>query len=92
MKKISEMSDHEMLVELMNDKRRQDKVRYVKYIWYAIILVLLIIICLKVVPPVVSTLRRYNNFMDQFDSFKAEIENALSKINDFSLSDLFGGK
>ena len=42
-KDISQMSDHELLMELIADRRGQDKLRYVKYGIVAVILVAVIV-------------------------------------------------
>ena len=35
MKRIEEMSDHELLMELIEDKRRNDKIRFIIYAVFA---------------------------------------------------------
>ena len=42
MKRYEEMSDHEILMELIREKRRNDRLRYVRYGIYALILAVLI--------------------------------------------------
>ena len=45
MKNIEEMSDHELLMELVAEKRRQDKLRYLKYAFYGLIGLAFVVLC-----------------------------------------------
>ena len=53
LKPVAAMTDHEMLVELMYEKRRNDRARNIKYMIAGAVLVLIIILSIKYVPPVV---------------------------------------
>ena len=54
MKDIEQMSDHELLMELVKEKRRNDKLRYVKYGVYGVIALVVVILCIKYVPKIVE--------------------------------------
>ena len=58
LKPVAAMTDHEMLVELMYEKRRNDRARNIKYMIAGAVLVLIIILSIKYVPPVVRYFQR----------------------------------
>jgi len=64
MKDINEMSDHELLMELVEEKRRNDKIRYIKYGIYAVLALIVIILCIKYIPMIVDMVNRYNALME----------------------------
>ena len=53
LKPIAAMSDHEMLVELMQEKRRNDRARNITYMIAGAILVLVIILLVRYLPPAI---------------------------------------
>ena len=76
MKKIEEMSDHEILVELLEDKRRNDKNRYIKYGIYAAIALVIIVLLIIYVPKVVAFINKYNQVLN-------DLQETNDKINEF---------
>lgn len=78
MKDIETMSDHELLMELVAEKRRNDKIRYIKYGFYGLIGVFLIVLCFIYVPKIVDFYNRFNAVMDQL----SEATNSVRRVSD----------
>ncbi len=74
-KAIEDMSDRELLEELIAEKRRADKVRYVKYAVWAVILIALAYLLYRYLPPVIKTVQEIRQATQQ-------IEQELGKLND----------
>ena len=75
MKRIEEMSDHELLMELIEDKRRNDKIRFIIYAVFATLAVLIIGVMLVYIPRMIQ-------FMDQYKALMEDLENATNSIKD----------
>jgi len=76
MKKLSEMNDHELLMELLEEKRRNDRMRFIRYGIYGIILLTVVITGFIYIPRLLEAIHRYNALME-------EIGNVSSKIGNF---------
>lgn len=79
MKDYSEMSDHELLMELVKEKRRNDRIRYVRYAVYGLILLAVIVIGAIYIPKIVAVINRYNRFMEQMEGLNEKVS---SVVND----------
>ena len=75
MKRIEEMSDHELLMELIEDKRRNDKIRFIIYAVFATLAVLIIGVMLVYIPRMIQ-------FMNQYKALMEDLENATNSIKD----------
>ena len=78
MKDIEEMSDHELLMELVAEKRRNDKIRYMKYGCYGIIILGVVVLCCIYIPKVVAFYNRFNAVMEQLDA----ATNSVKRVSD----------
>ena len=78
MKEIEEMSDHELLMELVAEKRRNDRIRYVKYGVYGIIFLGVAVLCFIYVPKIVAFYNRVNAVMEQLDA----ATNSVKRVSD----------
>lgn len=76
MKDINEMTDHEILVELLEEKRRNDRNRIIKYVLYGIVALVIIILLSIYVPKIMAWVDRYNKFMN-------EIETTTNRVKEF---------
>ena len=76
---IEEMTDHEMLVELLKEKRLRDKLRLVKLIVWAIVLVVLLILAFIYVPPVI---RFFKEVHDNLESISKSLESLNQTVTD----------
>ena len=79
MKDYSQMSDHELLMELVKEKRRNDKIRYIRYGFYALILLTVIIIGTIYIPKIVAVIRRYNQFIDQMEGLNDKVSSFVNE-------------
>ena len=80
MKELSSMTDRELLLELVADKRRADRARRIKaYIWMVVAAALLVL-CLIYVPRVVRTVRHYNQVIDQVSQTVTEAQGLLDGL------------
>ena len=93
LKPIAAMSDHEMLVELMYEKRRNDRARNIKYMIAGAVLVLIIILSIKYVPPIVRYFQRLNGTIETMQNSVAAIQGVADSINETitNLWDKLGG-
>ncbi|MBR3296309.1 MAG: hypothetical protein IKI65_00550, partial [Firmicutes bacterium] len=62
------MSDRELLLELVREKRRQDKVRVIKYTVWAVVLIALIVLAAVYVPKIVALYNYANQALQEVDS------------------------
>ena len=89
MKNYEEMSDHELLMELIADKRRREKLDIIKYAMLATILVAVIVGGIIIGSKIMNTLNSYNqmildlqnstqNLTDMFNNFETNSSNEIS--------------
>jgi len=76
------MSDHEMLVELIEEKRRQDRVRYIKYAVWGVIAIALIVLAAIYVPKIAALYREVDGTMQEVDRTMQEINSTLRNLQD----------
>ena len=93
LKPISAMTDHEMLVELMEEKRRNDRIRTAKLIVFCIVLVILIYLGIKYLPPIIRYFRSLNDTINQIqegvDQVQGLTDSVINSVN--SLLEKIGG-
>ncbi len=83
MRNYEEMSDHELLMELVKEKRRNDRNRYVRYAVYGVICLFLIYLGFTYVPRIMKIVNQYNELMSKYGDLLAKLESTDTKINDF---------
>lgn len=88
MKDYNEMSDHEILMELLEEKRKNDKLKTVKYAIYATILVLIIVVLAIYVPKILTFINNYNDFMNQFSDINKKMDEFLNNFDPSVTKDL----
>jgi len=96
----ADMSDRELLMELVEEKRRAETWRYIQLVWYLIILLAVIILAVKFLPGIIAffkelhdTLQSVKETADQISQGYSELKDSISSINlggGFSLGDLLG--
>ena len=79
MKDYSQMSDHELLMELVKEKRRSDKIRYIRYGIHALILLAIVVVGIIYVLKIVAVIRRYNAFMDQMEGLNDKVSSFVNE-------------
>ncbi len=81
LKPVAAMTDHEMLVELMQEKRRNERARNIKYMIAGAVLVLVIILLIKYVPPVVRYFQKLNGTIETMQNSIAAVQGVADSIN-----------
>lgn len=69
----ADMSDRELLMELVEEKRRAETWRYIKLVWYCIILMAVVILAVKFLPPIISFFRDLHDMMENVQQTSQEI-------------------
>ena len=80
---LDTMTDRELLMELVEDKRRQERYRNIKLAVIGVIVLAVVILLIRVVPPVVRTFRQVDGFMQSLESadFSNTIQNLEQEID-----------
>ena len=96
----ADMSDRELLMELVEEKRRAETWRYIQLVWYLIILLVIVILAVKFLPPVISFFRDLHDMIQSVQQTSQEISegyhettesiNGLNLGGGFTLGDLSG--
>ena len=81
---LEEMNDHELLMELIEEKRRNQKIRCIKYGILAVAVIAIAIIVSSLIPKIREAIETYNTVMKQVDSATGKINEFMGKI-DFSV-------
>ena len=80
-KDLDSMSDRELLLELVKEKRRNDILRYVNYAFYAIIMILILILYFKYAPMIKKMIDDYNMIIGKANELSESI-NAITQSFD----------
>ncbi len=80
-KDLDSMSDRELLLELVKEKRRNDILRYVSYAFYAIIMILILIMYFKYAPMIKKMIDDYNMIIGKANELSESI-NAITQSFD----------
>ena len=84
---VETMTERELLMELVNEKRRQEKIRYIKWGISAVIIVLVVVLLIVYLPPVVKTIKKVDNAVDmmqsEIDNIKGSFDEAMEKLSGF---------
>ena len=78
---LEEMNDHELLMELIEEKRRNQKIRYIKYGILAVAVIAIAIIVSSWFPKIREAIETYNTVMKQVDSATGKINEFMGKID-----------
>ena len=81
------MTDRELLMELVEDKRRQEKIKYIEWGIAAAVIILVIVLLLVYLPPVVKTFKEVDSAVDmmqsEIDNIKGSFDEAMEKLSEF---------
>jgi hypothetical protein len=80
LKPIAAMTDHEMLVELMREKRRNDRERNIRYMIIGAVIVLIALLLFKFLPPVIHYFQALNETVDKVQAGIAEVQGVTDGI------------
>ena len=81
LKNIEEMSDHEILMELIKEKRRNDILRYINYGLVAIVSVFVAVECSIYIPKIMAFMDKYNQVLDTLNETSASIKRISDSIS-----------
>ena len=87
-KDLDSMSDRELLLELVKEKRRNDILRYVSYAFYAIIMILILIMYFKYAPMIKKMIDDYNMIIGKANELSESI-NAITQSFDPKMIESF---
>ncbi len=85
---IEEMSDHELLMELIAEKRRNDRLRYIRYGIIAAVALFVIIELSIWLPKINAALDTYYSLVNEVQSTTDSLKNFVGKIDLSILNDL----
>ena len=80
-KNLENMSDRELLEELVKEKRRNDILRYVSYAFYAIVMIFILVLYFKYAPIIKQMIEDYNQIVKTVNDFSASIEQITNSID-----------
>lgn len=81
MKDFNEMTDHEILMELIEEKRKNDKLKTIKYAIYGTVLFLFVVALLIYVPKILKIINVYNDFIKQFNDTNTKINDLIESFD-----------
>ena len=82
LKPISAMTDHEMLVELLQEKRRGETLRNIKLVLFGVFLALLAYLGFRYLPPVIEYFRGLNETIQKIQSGVDQVQTVTDSIKD----------
>ena len=83
MKDINEMSDHEILIELLEEKRRNDRIRYIQYAFDAVVILALLVLGFIYIPKIVSFVKQVNQLIEDSQQLVGRLNLTEVKIDEF---------
>ena len=90
MKDIENMSDHELLMELVAEKRRNDRFSYIDYGVKGVICLVVVILCFIYVPKIIEFYNKFNAVMDQLNAVSASVKRVSDSISTDTIETLNG--
>lgn len=82
LKPISAMSDHEMLVELMQEKRRGDTLRNIKLVLLGVLLAVLVYLGFRYLPPAIAYFKGVGETIDKIQTGVDQVQTVTDSIKD----------
>ena len=80
-REIKGMSDRELLMELVREKRRDERARKIRSCVLAGLAALLLVLCLLYGPRAVRAVRRYNDTMERLNRSVTQVQEFLDTAN-----------
>ena len=88
MKSIGEMSDHEMLVELMKDKKRRDTWRNVKIVAYVLVIAAVVAAAVIYAPKIVGAVKEIQTLMSKINSLADQTSGVMNNFGNDTITQL----
>ena len=89
-KEIADMSERELLEELVVEKRRDETIRIVKYIVKAVIAAVIIVLLLIYGPKIIEFFSNLSNSVNTLNTKLQEISDMITSLNE-SVQSFFSG-
>ena len=87
-KEIEQMSDRELMMELVEAKRRAEKWERIRLCVMAALLLTVVVLAAVYVPRITATLRRVNETMDQVQAMSEQAQSFLDSFKSISAEKL----
>ena len=88
MKKISEMSEHEMLEELMKDKRRRDVFDRIKIATAGVVIIVLVVLAVIYVPKAITLINQGRELAGKINGLVDQTSGVMDKLGDGTIDRL----
>ena len=88
MKSIGEMSDHEMLVELMKDKKRRDSWRTIKIGAYVVVIAAVVAATVMYAPKIVGAVKEVQTLMGKINELADKTSGVMSNFGNDTITQL----
>ena len=88
MKSIGEMSDHEMLVELMKDKKKRDTWRAAKMVCYVLVIATVVAVAFIYAPKIVNAVKEIQALMNKINSLADQTSGVMNNFGSDTVTQL----
>ena len=85
MKEIIDMTDRELLEELVAAKRKEDRREKIRWIFLGICLLLVVYLCFRYIPPIIATVKEIQQGLEQLNGYGEQIGKSLEALQDLNL-------
>ena len=86
--KIEEMTDRQLLEELVKDKRKNEILGYIEIALLVIALIMIGIVIYKYVPLIRESLAQAKQLMSDLDAARKQIDDLVASLNDGTMEEL----
>ena len=80
MKDVNEMSERELLMELVEDKRKLEKLQYVKYAVAAVVIVVLFVMLNSFLNKITASIQAYEKIITELQNYSQEMTDMFSNL------------
>jgi predicted PurR-regulated permease PerM len=91
MKRIEDMTEREMLMELMAEKRLQDRLRAVKIAFWIAVILLLVWLGFTYVPRIIDVYNKWNDVLQQIQETGNKVNGVVDEIKSGPLQSIQSG-
>ncbi len=91
MKSIDNMTDHEMLMELVAEKRMRDKLRFAKILLWAVVILLLIWLGATYIPKFIEVYNKWNTILQQIQDTGNKVNGVVEDLKSGPLQTIQNG-
>ena len=80
MKDVNEMSERQLLMELVEDKRKLEKLQYVKYAVAAIVIIALFVMLNSFMSRITASIQAYEKIISELQNYSQEMTDMFSNL------------